>query len=559
MYHLITVEGRSRPEAYRMKRSYAVEGCSADQAARRWLEDNESKIAVGAAQAGSALNDAEDRAGQRPTEPAKRGAHTNKWAVLGLVVVGTFMTNLDASIVNISLPSIARTFNTPLGGTVEWVIIAYLVVIAATLLTFGRVSDLIGRKPVWVAGLVLFTLGSALCGAASSLSWLVAARIFQGLGGALLFAPSMAIITDAFPAAERGLALGLTTVVAALGVSAGPTLGGLITEHMSWRWIFYLNVPLGALALLVTWRVLGNAGRRTPQPFDPAGAGLLAVGFAAMALGLSFGQAWGWTSARLLSCLAASVLALIAAAVVERRVRHPIIDLTLLHNRVFTSALLSMTLAMLALFAVSFLLPFYFEALRGFSVATSGVLLTPLPLTIAVIAPVSGWLADRMGSRGLAVGGLAIACLGLLLLAGLDAQSSTWDIIWRLAITGLGQGLFQSPNARALMNAAPRDEQGESSSLLATARVVGQSLSVALAGSIFASLGGATAARTLVAPAQQGMLVAGELRALQLTFLSSFRAALLACAVFAAIGIGTALVRGHERSPAARIKHEDAS
>jgi MFS family permease len=214
---------------------------------------------------------------------------------------------------------------------------------------------------------------------------------------------------------------------------------------------------------------------------------------------------------------------------------------------------------MLALFAVSFLLPFYFEALRGFSIATSGFLLTPLPLTIAVVAPVSGRLADRIGSRGLAAGGLAIACLGLLLLARLDAHSSRWDIIWRLAITGLGQGLFQSPNARALMNAAPADEQGESSGLLATARVVGQSLSVALAGAIFASFGGATAARILAAPEQYDMRVAGELSALQRTFLSSFRAALLACAVFAAIGIGTALVRGYERSPAARIKHENAS
>jgi MFS family permease len=200
-------------------------------------------------------------------------------------------------------------------------------------------------------------LGSALCGAAASLPWLVAARIFQGLGGALLFAPGMAIITDVFPAAERGLALGLTTVVAALGVSAGPTLGGLITEQASWRWIFYLNVPLGVLDLLATWRVLGNVRRRTAQSFDPAGAGLLAVGFAAMALSLSFGQAWGWTSARLLTCLAISFVALIAAAEVERRVRHPIIDLALLHNRVFASSLLSMTLAMLALFAVSFLLP----------------------------------------------------------------------------------------------------------------------------------------------------------------------------------------------------------
>jgi EmrB/QacA subfamily drug resistance transporter len=362
------------------------------------------------------------------------------------VVIGTFMTTLDASIVNISLPSIACTFHTPFGGTVEWVIIAYLVVIAATLLTFGRVSDLIGRKPVWMAGLVLFTLGSALCGAAASLPWLVAARTFQGLGGALLFAPGMAIITEAFPAAERGLALGLTAVVAALRVSAGPTLGGLITAQVSWRWIFYLNVPLGVLDLLATWQVLGNSGRRLRQPFDPAGAGLLAVGFAALAVGLSFGQAWGWTSARLLTCLAVSVVALIVTIMVECRIRHPIIDLTLLHNRVFASALVSLTLAMLALFAVSFLLPFYFEELRGVSVATSGILLTPLPLTIAVVAPVSGWLADRMGSRSLAAGGLAIACVGLLLLAKLDAHSSTCESIWRLALTGLGQGLFQAPN-----------------------------------------------------------------------------------------------------------------
>jgi EmrB/QacA subfamily drug resistance transporter len=427
-----------------------VEGCSTHQAAQQWLAENEAMIVVRAAPPGFVSNDVEDRADQHHTEPVAGQAHANKWAVLGLVAVGTFMTTLDTSIVNISLPSIARTFHTPFGGAVEWVIIAYLVVIAATLLTFGRASDLIGRTPVWRAGLVCFTLGSALCGAAASLPWLVAARAFQGLGGALLFAPSMAIITDAFPAAERGLALGLTTVVAALGVSAGPTLGGLITEQVSWRWIFYLNVPLGMLALLGTWLILDNAGRRVPQPLDPVGAGLLALGFATLMVGLSFGQAWGWTSARLLTCLAVGVVVLIATAAVERRGRHPTIDLTLLHNCILSSALLSLTLAMLALFAVSFLLPFYFEALRGFSIVTSGVLLTPLPLTIAVVAPVSGRLADRIGSRGLAAGGLAIACLGLFLLAGLDVHSSTWEIIWRLAITGLGQGLFQSPSARRL-------------------------------------------------------------------------------------------------------------
>jgi EmrB/QacA subfamily drug resistance transporter len=513
-------------------------------------------VAASTTQPVSATSDAEDRAGQHSAETVESREDTNKWALLALVAVGTFMTTLDSSIVNISLPSIARTFHTPLGGAVEWVIIAYLVVIAATLLTFGRLSDTLGRKPVWVTGLALFTLGSVLCGAASSLPLLVAARAFQGLGGALILAPSVAIITDAFPAAEHGLALGLNAVVVALGASAGPTLGGLITEHFSWRWIFYLNVPVGVLGLLGAQRVLGNSGKREREPFDHAGAGLLAVGFTALTLGLSFGQEWGWTSVSLLTCLALSLVSLLATARVERRVRNPIIDLALLRNRVFASALLSMTLAMLALSAVGFMLPFYFEELRGFSVAKSGLLLTPLPLTIAVVAPVSGSLADRIGSRWLASGGLAIACLGLLLLARLDAQSSEWDVIWCLVITGLGQGIFQTPNTRALMNAAPADEQGESSGLLATGRVVGQSLSVALTGAIFASGGGATAGRMLAAPALSGTLAASEINALQQTFLGSLRAALLVCAAIAAVGIFTALVRGNDGSQAGRDGHK---
>src|SRR5882672_5549761 len=413
-----------------------------------------------------------------------------KWAVLVLVAIGTFMTALDASIVNISLPSIARTFHTPIGGAVEWVIVAYLVVIAATLLTFGRLSDLVGRKPLWMAGLAVFTLGSICCGAAGSLPQLVVARAFQGLGGALIFAPSFAIITDAFAPSDRGRALGLNAVVFAVGTSLGPTLGGLITEHLTWRWIFYLNVPLGALGLLASHRVLAASDARPRGPLDLRGAACVAVGLALLTMSLSFGPEWGWTSLRLLTCLAVALVALALSALIERRVREPIIDFALLRERVFASALGSLTLAMLALFGISFMLPFYFEELRGFSVEKSGLLLTPLPLTIAVVAPLSGALAGRIGSRWLASGGLAVACLGLLLLAQLDATSTVGDIVWRLILTGIGQGLFQSPNTRALMNAAPGDAQGEASGLLTTGRVMGQSLSIAVVGALFAGLGG---------------------------------------------------------------------
>lgn len=471
---------------------------------------------------------------------------TGRWAVLTLVALGMFMTTLDASIVNISLPAIARTFHTPIGSAVEWVIIAYLIVIAATLLTLGRLSDLVGRKPVWLAGLAMFTLGSMFCGAARSLPELIVARAFQGLGGALIIAPSFAIITDAFSDADRGRALGLNAVVFAIGTSVGPTLGGLITEHLTWRWIFYLNVPLGALALLASHRMLPSSGARTREPVDLPGAACLATGLALLTASLSFGQEWGWTSPRLLTCLVVGIVALAGAATIERRVRHPIFDLALLRDRILASALGSLTLAMLALFGVSFMLPFYFEELRGFSVAQSGLLLTPLPLTIAVVAPLSGALADRIGSRWLASGGLALSCVGLLLLARLDATSTIGDIVWRLMLTGLGQGLFQSPNTRALMNAAPRGEQGQASGLLATGRGLGQSFSVALAGAIFAGLGGASAGRAL-AGASAGALTAAEIVALQNTFLAGFQAALTISAAVAAVGVVAALVRGDER------------
>src|SRR5438270_2680598 len=212
------------------------------------------------------------------------------------------MATLDTSIVNISLPTIAHYFGVPLNGAIEWVIIAYLVVIAGVLLTIGRLADMIGRKPIWVAGLIIFTTGSAICGASVSLGMLIAARALQGLGGALIMAISPAMLTSAFPPQERGRALGLNAVNVALGVSVGPTLGGLLTA-ISWRLIFYVNVPIGIIGIIVTLLVLKEPLRRNPGRFDPLGALLLAVGLIALTAGLSFGQEIGWTSPLLLGTL----------------------------------------------------------------------------------------------------------------------------------------------------------------------------------------------------------------------------------------------------------------
>lgn len=471
----------------------------------------------------------------------------NKWRTLVAIAPGVFMGNLDASIVNASLPAIAHSFGTTLSGLIEWVVIAYLMVIAGVLLTVGRLADLVGRKPIWGAGLMIFTAGSVLCGAAPNLLLLIAARGFQGLGAALLMAVGPAILTGAFPSHERGRALGLNAVTMALAISIGPTLGGLITQYFGWRGIFSVNVPIGLLGLWMAVRLLREQRAHRHGRVDLPGALCLAVVLAALIVALSFGREWGWSSPPTLGLLLMSLVMLVGLVMVEQIATHPIIDLSLFTNRRFVSANLSLLLNMLALFSVNVLVSFYLVEVRACSPAQAGLLLTPLPLTLAVLAPLTGILADRLGTRWLAAGGLAIACLGLVFVSLLNATSSILDIAWRLVVVGLGQALFQSPNSSALMGAVPSVQQGSASGFMATSRVVGQSLSVALAGTIFAAAGGAQARHLL--SMHHGQELAASTHTL---FLQGFHAAVLTSAAIAAVGIFASLIRGQDSNASAR-------
>ena len=452
------------------------------------------------------------------------------------------MTSLDSSIVNIALPSIAHGFGVPVSGSIEWILDGYLVVIAATLLTFGRMADTLGRKPLLLTGLLLFTIGSALCGAAPSLAVLIAARCFQGLGAAAIFSVNIAMVTRAFPPEERGRALGINMVVVALGTSLGPSLGGVLTGTLSWRWIFYVNVPIGAIVIFAVWRALTEWHRIERQQFDLMGAALLAVGLGALTLGLSFGQEWGWGSLRFLASMVIGVSALALTALAERRSPAPILSPALLHNRVFVFANVSFVMTMLALFAIGFLLPFYSEDLRGFNTVQSGLLLTPLSLTLAAVAPLSGTFADRVGWRWQSPLGLAIACAGLLLLSTLNQTSPISYIVLCLVVAGVGQAIFTSPNSKVMMGAASPSEQGVASGILATGRTIGQALSVAVAGAVFTSWGSAAAGSALAAG--RGSLSGEQVQALQQTFVAGMHAAFVVCAAVAAIGVVTAVVRG---------------
>jgi len=480
--------------------------------------------------------------GNSADEPEARGRQNvnSKWTVLWIVSIGVFMATLDSSIVNISLPRISSSFGVPLSGTVEWVIIGYLVVVAGTLLSLGRLSDIFGRKMLWVAGLGVFTAGSALCGAAPSLEFLVIARALQGIGGSMIMANSPALTTSAFPAGERGRALGIVAAVVAIGISAGPTLGGIITNHFSWRWIFYINVPVGIIGIIATLVLLSETGRSVEkQRFDPIGAILLCACLTCLMLGMSFGQELGWRSPRIIGLFVAGLWLFPAFIFYERSSDQPILDLTLFRNRLFSAALLSSFLSFMALFAVMFLMPFYLEELMGIPPQRAGLMMTAVPLTISIIAPVSGWLSDRYGSRILSSLGLAMSSAALWNIAHLTQHSSHLDIIWPLVMAGLGQALFQSPNNNAIMGSVPVNRLGIASSVLATVRTLGQGFSVAMAGAVFTSLGGSRAAIILT---HEGLSTSAAS-----TFTHAFQIAMLTCMTIAAIGVFTSLMRGGNR------------
>jgi EmrB/QacA subfamily drug resistance transporter len=469
--------------------------------------------------------------------------------VLALLMTGTVLTTLNSSIVNVSMPAIARAFDAPLGGKVEWVIIAYLVVAAALLLSVGRLADLCGSTPLWIAGLIVFGVGAALSGAAPTLDLLVAARAVQGIGGALVVASSLVILCDTFPSDGRGRVLGSIAVASAISASVGPILGGLIGGHFGWRWIFFFSVPISVCAAIASHAVLPRNGVRGRVRFDFLGALLFGAGVVGMTLLPSIGPRWGWTSPQFAGTVGVVVVAFVCAGLVERSVATPLLDLAFFRNRVFVAAMLRLMLSRLALIVVSFLMPFYFEELRGFSAQWTGLLLTPLPLTIMIVGPIGGYLVDRFPSRWLETVSLAIVALSLFSLAHLGTSSSLNEIaIWLIAV-GIGQGLFATPNSKAILDTAPGSEQGQVSGLLSTGQVVGGSLGIAVASAIFAGLGGGAAAALL---GRHDTTVSPEhLAAAQTTFLDGFRVAFLVCATFAALGVLTTLLEGALRARAA--------
>lgn len=445
-------------------------------------------------------------------QPELASQSRRKWWIFLAVGIGTFMSALDSSVVNMVLPIIRQHFNSDV-AMVEWTVVVYLLVVSSLLLSFGRIGDLRGHKNVYISGFLIFVTASLVCGMASSVGMLIAARAIQALGAAMLFANSPAILTRSFPPNQRGQALGMQATMTYLGLTVGPSLGGWLTQSFGWRSVFYINVPIGLLAFFLSVRFIAAEKPDTSlnERFDWAGALLFAVGLVALLLGLNQGHAWGWTSLLTLICLVGALSLLAAFVWMELRVPSPMLDLSLFKQRIFSASTASAVMNYICLFSVTFLMPFYLLQGRGFTPAHAGLLLTAQPLIMAIAAPISGALSDRIGSRLLSTSGMAIMALGLFLLSGLGPDSSTNQILLRLAVTGLGTGIFISPNTSALLGSAPRQRQGIASGILASARNVGMVLGVGLAGAILTSITAHNGDASLFDAIHTGMLLAAAI------------------------------------------------
>jgi len=411
-----------------------------------------------------------------------------KWLVLFAVGMSTFMSALDTSVVNVVLPIITKSFDSHI-ATVEWVVIIYLLIVSGLLLSFGRLGDIRGHKPVFLIGFSIFIISSALCGISPTIELLILFRGMQAIGAAMLAANSPAILTKSFPASQRGQALGLQATMTYLGLTAAPSLGGWLTELVSWRAVFYINIPVGLFALVLAWLFIPADGdEKLRESFDFQGAFLFLAGLVTLLLGLNQGYAWGWFSTNIISLFIIAGIFLALFIYVEKRKSNPLLDLTLFSNRVFSAAAVSAVLNYIAVFSILLLMPFYLLQGRAFTPSQAGLILTIQPIVMAIVAPISGSISDRIGTRIPTVFGMVVLSIGIFLMSSLGPTTSISQIGIVLAIVGLGTGTFISPNNSAIMGAAPQKRQGIAAGLLATARSTGMVLGVGLAGAIFTTI-----------------------------------------------------------------------
>lgn len=395
-----------------------------------------------------------------------------KWLIFGVMSIGVFMATMTASVVSVALPPITIALHTDI-PTAQWVVTAYLLAITSMLPLVGRLGDIWGRRLVYGYGFIGFTGGSLLCGIADSIGMLIVFRVIQAVGAATLMANGMAIVTENFPASERGRVLGLTGTIVALGSLSGPGLGGLLVEILGWHAIFFINIPIGLLGYAGVRLILPLDRNLQQEKIDYLGAVLFTVSMVSLLLALNYGTKWGWLSAKTIACLGLAVVMFVSFIKQEQHIDYPMLELSIFRNRVFSTGNLAGLLSFMAMFTNSLLLPYFLHDILAFTPAKTGLIMSAFPLVMAVVAPLSGDLSDKVGPGRLTTVGLGILALGLILAANLQVAAELWLIMLSQALMGLGNGLFQSPNNNSVMSSVQPRQLGIAGGINALARNFG--------------------------------------------------------------------------------------
>lgn len=409
----------------------------------------------------------------------------NRWMILAATSAVLMMTPLDSSAVAIIIPIIQADYAISL-GQVAWVALVYLVIITSLILPIGRLGDIVGFRCLYLLGVAVFTGASLLCGLAPGPGWLIGARAVQGVGAALMMALSPGIATALFPPWERGRALGFTGMAIAAGLVLGPTVGGVLAYQFGWRWIFFINLPIGIIGGWLCWRLLPPLAPTARHAVDWVGGAVSMIGLAALMLALTQGNSWGWTSVRVFGLVSVFMLCAVIFIIVERRHPSPMLDFTLFANPVFRGANVATVLNYLGQFSALFLTPLLLQQGFGYSAQRTGLTMAALPLMVLIIAPFSGARSDRTGTRALTVAGELLVAVGLVALALVITRGQWWAIVAALALVGTGTGIFQSPNNNAIMSSVPRAALGIGGGVLATMRNLGMTLGVAVSSVVVA-------------------------------------------------------------------------
>lgn len=403
-----------------------------------------------------------------------------RWGILFVIVLSVFMSTLDSSIVNVALPTMSKSLSVS-SGAIAWVVSIYLIAVSATMLLFGRLGDIYGKTTVFQIGLAVFTLGSLLCGISDSLIILLTARVIQAVGAAGLMSNSQGIITQVFPDNERGRALGINGAFVALGSLVGPSLGGFIVDYTKWEYIFWINIPIGIIVVILSLKLLPRSKNKLDEKVDLPGSLLFLVFIVLLFGGLGQVQQLGFSSPTVLISLFVSVILFCFFIRREKRIEMPLLELSLFHSKWFSISLICSFITFLAIFCSNIVMPFYLQDALGLSPKNAGAFLSIYPLVLALAAPVSGYISDKIGSEILTLIGLCLISAGLLLMSTLDASPNYWAMGIYVGIMSLGNALFQSPNTSLVMSTLPRNKLGIGGSISALVRNLGMIVGITLA------------------------------------------------------------------------------